>query len=312
MAVNERTTPNIRYFTEANSEEQVIARITHPKSERFREIMIALIRHLHAMVKDTELTQEEWGMAIDFLTRTGQKCDASRQEYILLSDTLGVSMLVDAINHRKHGGATENTVLGPFYVANAPIREMGACINLDGKGLPLLISGKIIDIHGNPISGALIDTWMTNEDGFYDVQQPAIQPKFNLRGRFYTKENGAYWFRGARPRYYPLPTDGPVGEMLLAMGRHPYRPAHIHFIVSAPGDIPVTTHVFMRGDTYLESDAVFGVKESLIIDFTVKDDLGEAARVGVANPFCTAHFDFVLQKEGDGSSGLFLPTDSST
>jgi protocatechuate 3,4-dioxygenase beta subunit len=311
MATDGGTTPNIRYFTEANSEEQVISRITHPKSERFREIMISLIGHLHAMIKDTELTQEEWDIAIDFLTRTGQKCDASRQEYILLSDTLGVSMLVDAINHRKHGGATENTVLGPFYVANAPIREMGANINLDGKGLPLFMSGKVIDIHGNPISGALIDTWMTNEDGFYDVQQPATQPKFNLRGRFYTKENGAYWFRGARPRYYPLPTDGPVGEMLLAMGRHPYRPAHIHFIVSAPGYIPVTTHVFMRGDTYLESDAVFGVKESLIIDFTVKDDPSEAARLGVANPFCTAHFDFVLQKEGDASSGPFLPTDSS-
>jgi len=305
-------TPNIRYFTEANSEEQVIARITHPKGERFREIMISLIGHLHALIKDTELTQEEWDNAIDFLTRTGQKCDASRQEYILLSDTLGVSMLVDAINHRKHGGATENTVLGPFYVADAPIREMGANINLDGKGLPLFMSGKVIDIHGNPIAGALIDTWMTNEEGFYDVQQPAIQPKFNLRGRFYTKENGAYWFRGARPRYYPLPTDGPVGEMLLAMGRHPYRPAHIHFIVNAPGYIPVTTHVFMRGDIYLESDAVFGVKESLIIDFIEKDDPGEAARLGVANPFCTANFDFVLQKEGDGSSGLFLPTDSST
>ena len=310
MDVKDR--PNIRYFTESNSEELVAARITDPKSERFRELMTALVGHLHAFIKETELTQEEWGIAIDFLTRTGQKCDASRQEYVLLSDTLGASMLVDAINHRRRGGATENTVLGPFYVANAPVREMGANINLDQKGLPLFMAGRVIDVHGQPIAGAVIDTWMTNEDGFYDVQQPGVQPQFNLRGRFFTKDDGKYWFRGARPRYYPIPTDGPVGEMLLAMGRHPFRPAHIHFIVSASGYTAVTTHVFMRGDSYLESDAVFGVKESLIIDFNEKDDPKEAARLGVANPFCTAVFDFVLQKQGDGTAGLFLPTDSTT
>ena len=302
----------INYFTEANSEELVIARITHPKSDRFRDVMIALVRHLHALIKETELTQEEWGIAIDFLTRTGQKCDDARQEYVLLSDTLGVSMLVDAINHRKHGGATENTVLGPFYVANAPIRDMGANINLDGKGLPLVMTGRVIDVHGKPVEGALIDTWMTNEDGFYDVQQPGIQPKFNLRGRFHTSADGLYYFRGARPRYYPLPTDGPVGEMLLAMGRHPFRPAHIHFIVSAPGYVAVTTHVFMRGDTYLESDAVFGVKDSLIIDFVEHDDAAKATVLGVPNPYCTAQFDFVLQAAGEGAAGLFLPTDSGT
>ena len=310
--MNDGPAPNIRYFTEANSEELVAARMVEPRSARFREVMAALVHHLHAFVKEVELTQEEWGFAIDFLTRTGQISVNGRQEFVLLSDTLGVSMLVDAINHRKGGGATENTVLGPFYVANAPEREMGANINLDGKGLPLAMSGRVLDIHGKPIASALIDTWMTNEDGFYDVQQPGIQPKYNLRGRFYTMADGKYWFRGARPRYYPIPTDGPVGDMLLAMGRHPFRPAHIHFIVSAPGYVPVTTHVFMRGDSYLESDAVFGVKESLIIDFVEHDDAKEAARLGVGNPFCTASFDFVLQKEGEGASGLFVPTASST
>jgi catechol 1,2-dioxygenase len=310
--MDDRPTLNIQYFTEANSEAQVIARITDPKSERFRDVMTSLVNHLHAFVKEVELTESEWGLAIEFLTRTGQISVNGRQEFVLLSDTLGVSMLVDAINHRKGGGATENTVLGPFYVANAPIREMGANINLDGKGLPLSMTGRVIDVHGNPIENALIDTWMTNEDGFYDVQQPDIQPKFNLRGRFFTKGDGKYWFRGARPRYYPIPTDGPVGDMLLAMGRHPYRPAHIHFIVSAPGFVPVTTHVFMRGDTYLESDAVFGVKDSLIIDFTEKTDGKEADRLGVPSPFCTASFDFVLQKEGEGAKGLFVPTASST
>lgn len=303
----------ITYFTEENSEDLALARMADSGNPRFVEIMSALIRHLHAAVKEVEITQEEWATAIDFLTRTGKICDDRRQEYILLSDTLGVSMLVDSINHRKGGQATENTVLGPFYVANAPIREMGADINLDGKGRPLVMSGRVLDIHGEPIENALIDTWMTNEDGFYDVQQPGIQPEFNLRGRFHTGKDGRYWFRGAKPRYYPIPTDGPVGEMLLAMGRHPYRPAHIHFIVSAPGYVAVTTHVFVRGDEYLDSDAVFGVKESLIIDFQDHDDVAEARRQGVANPFATASFDFVLMKEGeDKAAGRLRPTDAST
>ena len=208
--------------------------------------------------------------------------------------TKGISGLRPGL--RTGGQATENTVLGPFHVAGAPFQEMGANINLDGKGTPLFQSGRVLDADGNPIENAVIDTWMTNEDGFYDVQQPDVQPEFNLRGRFRTGADGRYWFRGAKPRYYPVPTDGPVGEMLLGMGRHPYRPSHIHFIVTAPGYLPVTTHLFVRGDTYLESDAVFGVKESLIVDFIDHDDPMEAARLGLANPFAVATFDFILQK----------------
>ncbi len=285
----------IEYFTEGNSETSVIARMEGCEDERFKRVMSAVIRHLHAAAKEVELTQEEWFQAIQFLTRTGQLCDDRRQEFILLSDTLGLSMLVDAINHRKTGSATESTVLGPFHVAHAPLREMGADISLDGKGEPLFMSGRILNTAGQPIEGAVLDIWHSNVEGFYDVQQPDLQPGFNLRGRFTTGADGRYWFRSTRPEFYPIPYDGTVGKMLEKMKRHPYRPAHIHFIVSAPGYASVTTHVFPRGAKYLESDAVFGVKESLIIDFPRHDDRARAAELGVGNPFSTAEYDFVLE-----------------
>jgi len=287
---------SIEYFTEENSVACVLARMDQCRNERFKEVMNSVITHLHAVVKEVEPTVEEWMQAIQFLTDTGKICDDRRQEFILMSDTLGISMLVDAINHRKPSGATENTVLGPFHVAGAPKRQMGDNICLDGKGEPLVMSGRIVDIHGVPISGALLDIWHSNEDGYYDVQQPGIQPDFNLRGLFQTGPDGRYWFRSVKPRYYPIPTDGPVGKMLMMMGRHPYRPAHIHFIVGAKGYVPVTTHVFVRGDTYLESDAVFGVKDSLIIDFVRHDDEQEAKRLGIGNPYYVAKHDFVLTK----------------
>jgi catechol 1,2-dioxygenase len=230
--------------------------------------MTSLIRHLHAFIKDVELTQDEWGIAIDFLTRTGQMCDDNRQEFILLSDVLGASMLVDAINHRRPPGATENTVLGPFHVANAPEYPMGTNISLDGKGESCLFVGYVKDIDGNPVEGARIDVWCDNADGFYDVQQPGIQPRWNNRGIFVTGADGAYSFRGIRPVSYPIPDDGPVGQMLAALGRHPNRPAHMHFLVSARGYETIITHTFVEGDQWLTSDAVFGVKSSLIAKLT--------------------------------------------
>jgi hydroxyquinol 1,2-dioxygenase len=286
----------IAYFTEENSTETVLAQMAQCEDARFKEVMSAVIRHLHAAVKEVELTQEEWFEAIMFLTKTGQLCDDRRQEFILLSDTLGVSMLVDAINHRKPGRATESTVLGPFHVADAPMRKMGDNIDLDGKGEPLFMSGRVVDAAGAPIEGALLDIWQANAEGFYDVQQPGIQPDFNLRGRFKTGTDGKFWFRSTKPTFYPIPYDGTVGKMLEKMKRHTYRPAHIHFIVSAPGYESVTTHVFVRGGKYLESDAVFGVKESLIIDFDKQDDAARAKTLGVQNPFYTASHDFVLVK----------------
>jgi protocatechuate 3,4-dioxygenase beta subunit len=245
-------------------------------------------------VKDVELTEEEWGFAIDFLTRTGHMSNDVRQEFILLSDVLGVSMLVETINHRSGGTSTESTVLGPFHMVESPERELGDEIALDDKGTPCLVSGQVTGPDGEPLAGAVVDVWQANEDGFYDVQQPGIQPPGNLRGLFTADEQGRFWFRSVVPRYYPIPDDGPVGQLLAATGRHPNRPAHLHFIVTAPGYRPVTTHVFVADSPYLDSDAVFGVKESLVREVPEVDDPARAAEVGLPNPFRTLTFDLTL------------------
>ncbi|MEQ8398868.1 intradiol ring-cleavage dioxygenase [Thalassobaculum sp.] len=285
---------DITYFTEANSADAVIERMTGAGTPRMAEVMGSVIRHLHAVVKEVEPTQDEWMAAIRFLTATGQMCDDRRQEYILLSDVLGVSMLVDAINTRRPTGATENTVLGPFHVENAPARPMGATISDDGKGEPLVVTGKVVDTEGKPITGAVVDTWQTSHDGFYDSQQPGIQPEHNLRGVFRTGPDGRFWYRTIKPCYYGIPDDGPVGQMLRAMGRGNTRPAHLHYIVSADGYETVTTHIFVDDDPYLAEDAVFGVKESLIRSFVHHDDPAKATELGVSNPYSTVETDFVL------------------
>lgn len=277
-----------KYLQEETSAETVIARIDDAEcTPRFRQLMEGLIRHLHDYIKEVGLTQEEWEIAIDFLTRTGQKCSDERQEWILMSDTLGVSMLVDAINNRRPPNATQTTVLGPFHVVGAPELEMGANISLDGKGESCLFSGRVLDTDGNPVANARLDVWSDNADGFYDVQQPGIQPKWNNRGIFTTGADGAYHFRGIKPVSYPVPVDGPAGEMLNGMGRHPYRPAHTHLIVTAPGHQKLVTHIFVGDDPYIDSDAVFGVKESLMAPFQ-KTEGGETEWI--------CPFDIVLAK----------------
>ncbi len=255
------------YFTEDTSEKAVLSRLADDVDPRFREIMESAVKHLHGFVKEVEPTMDEWFKSIMFLTETGQISDSKRQEWILASDTLGVSMLVDAINHRRPDGATENTVLGPFHVAEAPERANGDSICLDGKGTPCVVRGRVTDEDGTPIVGAEVDVWQTNDDGLYDVQQPGVQPEMNMRGMFRTDENGNYSFVTVKPLPYSIPTDGPVGRMLDAMGRHAMRPAHIHYIVTAPGHEQLVTHIFVKDDPYLDSDAVFGVKENLIVDF---------------------------------------------
>jgi protocatechuate 3,4-dioxygenase beta subunit len=287
-------------FSEERSAEVVAASFAGTSDARLREVMTSLVHHLHAFVTDVELTEQEWGTAVDFLTRTGQLCDGSRQEFILLSDVLGVSMLVETINHRTGGRSTESTVLGPFHMVESPPRELGADIALDGKGEPCLVTGQVTGPDGEPLPGALVDVWQANEDGFYDVQQPGVQPERNLRGLFTADDQGRFWFRSIVPRYYPIPADGPVGELLAATGRHPNRPAHVHFIVTAPGYRTVTTHLFVDDSPYLDSDAVFGVKESLVRPFPVVDDPARAAEVGLPNPFRTVHFDVALLRD-DGS-----------
>lgn len=247
--------------------DEVVGSFGNTPDPRLRELLGALVRHLHAFVREAEPTIAEWEYAIDFLTRTGQKCDESRQEFILLSDVLGISMLVETINNGTGGDATESTVLGPFHVVQSPPRDLGDTIDLVGTGQPGLIEGRVLNQRGEPVPGAQLDVWQANDQGFYDVQQPAGQPPGNGRGLFTADAEGRYWFRTVVPSYYPIPTDGPVGALLGATNRHPYRPAHIHFIVSAPGYRPLTTHIFVAGSEYIDSDAVFAVKKSLITEF---------------------------------------------
>lgn len=274
------------YFSEEGSAEAVNSRMGAEADARLQQVMASLVRHLHAFAKDIQLRPEEWEFAIDFLTRTGQLCSGTRQEFILLSDTLGFSMLVDAINNRRPPAATENTVFGPFHVVDAPIRAMGDCISLDGKGESCLFEGRVLDLDGNPVEGACLDVWSDNADGYYDVQQPETQPRWNNRGRFITGPDGCYSFIGIKPVSYPIPHDGPVGQMLAALGRHPFRPAHMHFLITAPGYQKVVTHTFVDDDSWLTSDAVFGVKESLKTRY-------ERLDAGAATQWRSS-FDFVL------------------
>lgn len=282
------------YFTEENSADVVVSKIASTTEPRLAAVMSVIIQHLHAVVKEIEPTQDEWLEAIKFLTETGHKSDDWRQEYILLSDILGVSMLVDSINNRKPSGASESTVLGPFHIPDVPELPMGSNICLDGKGHPMLIKGRILNTNGDPIEGTKIDVWQTNDDGFYDVQQKGIQPDFNLRGVFRTGADGAYTFWGAKPRFYPIPDDGPVGKLLGSLGRHPYRPAHLHYILEADGYEKLVTHIFDPDDKYIHSDAVFGVKESLLAKFDLIEDQDRIKVEEADGPFYEVIHDFVL------------------
>ncbi len=286
------------YFTEEDSVEVVTSRNANAESERLKFMMEVVTRKLHEAVKEIEPTQDEWFKAIMFLTETGHMCNEWRQEFILLSDVLGVSMLVDAINNRKPSGASESTVLGPFHVEGAPELEMGANICLDQKGEDMVVSGRILDTASNPIADAVIDVWQANDEGFYDVQQKGIQPDFNLRGVFRTGPDGRYWFRAVKPKFYPIPDDGPVGKMLGALGRHPYRPAHLHYIIKSDGFETLTTHIFDPDDQYINSDAVFGVKKSLLAEFKWIEDAARSKELEFKNGFWEVEHDFVLARPG--------------
>jgi catechol 1,2-dioxygenase len=295
------TPPGHTGFSEGHSVEVVTGSFTATPDPRLKQIMTSLVRHLHGFVKDVEPTEQEWQQAIDFLTDVGHTCDDTRQEFVLLSDVLGVSMLVDAINHRKPAGSTDSTVLGPFHMVESPRRELGADISLDHNGDPCVFSGRVRSSDGSPLPGARVDVWQANGAGYYDVQQPDVQPERNLRGLFVADEHGDFWLRTVVPRYYPVPDDGPVGRLLAATERHPNRPAHIHVIAEADGHAPVTTHVFVEGSPYLDSDTVFGVKPSLIRPVTVVDDPGRAERFEVTNPFRLIEFEVVLAHVSGGT-----------
>ena len=280
-------------FNEANLTDLVLASHAGTRDPRLKEIVTGLIRHLHAFMREIEPTEAEWFEAIKFLTAVGHKCDDKRQEFILLSDTLGVSMLVDAINHRKPAGATETTVFGPFHRAGAPPKRFGDSIANGAAGEPTVVLGRVLTVDGKPIAGAELDVWQVDGDGLYDVQRPELTA-MQMRGKFRADSEGRFLFRTVKPVSYSIPTDGPVGALLRATGRHAFRPAHIHMIVSAPGYRPVTTHLFVAGDPYLDSDAVFAVKQTLIVDFK-KHKAGTApGGAAMIQDYWTAEYDFRL------------------
>ena len=283
----------------------VLDRMADCTDERFKTVMTALVKHAHAFLREVQPTEAEWIGAIEFLTAVGKKCDDKRQEFILLSDTLGISMLVVALNQLKAARAltsagaplpTEATVQGPFYWEGSPELELGADIGEGMPGEPTYYTGRVTDTQGRPVANCCLDVWSGDGDGVYDMQLGA-EAGMRLRARFRTDNDGRYRFWSIRPTFYPVPDDGPVGDMLRRMGRHPNRPGHIHMKVYAPGLQPVTTHLFVADSPYLDSDAVFGVRDSLVVKFqphppgTAPD--GRVMRV----PYHTAEYDFRLVRE---------------
>ncbi|CAG4889854.1 intradiol ring-cleavage dioxygenase [Paraburkholderia saeva] len=288
----------MRNMTETELTEVVLERYASTPDARLCTVLNSLIRHLHAFVRDVRLTEAEWIAGIEFLTRTGQISDNKRQEMILLSDNLGVSALVNMLSAGVEEGATESTVLGPFYVPGSPERQWGESVLLrEGDDTPLVIHGRVTDANGEPVPDATIEIWQTDANGMYDIQDTS-QPEDNLRGWYRARPDGAFLMKTIRPTSYPIPTDGPVGELLRATARHPFRPAHLHAIVSAPGFRKLTTHLFDAEDTYLDSDVVFAVKSSLIREFRRNDSPDAAEQFGVRGPFWELANDFVLTRLG--------------
>jgi hydroxyquinol 1,2-dioxygenase len=249
----------------------VIARFADTPDARLKELMTSLVQHLHAFAREVKLTEEEWLAGIRFLTATGQKCDDKRQEFILLSDTLGLSMLTVAMNNDKPAGCTEATVFGPFHVEGAPHFDNGADVANGAVGEACIVRGQVRGLKGEPIAGAVIEVWQADAEGNYDVQYPELE-QHQARGILNSGPDGRFDFKTIVAEAYPIPTDGPVGDMLVATKRHPWRPAHLHFMIQAPGYEKLVTHVFRSGDRYLDSDAVFGVRQSLVADWVRQPD----------------------------------------
>jgi hydroxyquinol 1,2-dioxygenase len=251
--------------------EAVLARHANTANPRLKKIMASLVKHLHDFAREVELTEGEWFQGIEFLTQCGHITDDKRQEFILLSDVLGLSMLTVALNNDKPKGCTESTVFGPFHVEGAPHYELGADISNGARGVPCLVRGTVRGLNGEAVANALIDVWQSDEDGLYDVQHTEIDHA-QARGILHSNSEGQYWFKSILAVSYPIPHDGPVGRLLEATGRHPWRPAHLHFLIKASGYETLITHVFRSDDRYLESDAVFGVRQSLITEWKCQPD----------------------------------------
>jgi len=297
MGADDRTSP-------AEITATAVASFDGCPDPRLRGLMRALVEHLHAFATEVALTEDEWRAMIAELTATGRITDERRQEFILWSDALGLSMLVDALSHPATG-ATESTVLGPFYVAGSPLRGYGESMAEEPAGTPAWVHGSVLALDGAPIGGAELDVWQNGDDRLYAVQRPEA-PEDHLRGRYRTRDDGTYAFVAVRPVPYPIPDDGPVGKMLAATGRHPWRPAHIHMIVRAPGFRPVATHVFDAASEYLDSDAVFAVKRSLVRRFVERPADDPERPPGIEGDWVSLELDLVLAP-GDDCGGPVDP-----
>jgi hydroxyquinol 1,2-dioxygenase len=295
---NKTEIQSTRNLADENLTQAVLSTFEHCKSERFQQVMRSLVYHLHAFVNDVQLTEEEWFKGIDFLTRTGHITDDKRQEFILLSDVLGASMLVIGLNHKNSVKATASTVFGPFFVEDSPLFENGDDIANGAAGEPCFMHGRVLSTTGEPIPNALVEIWQADENGFYDVQQKD-SPQVYGRGHLNSDKEGQYFFWSVRPAAYPIPEDGPVGELLDAANRSPMRPAHVHFMIKAPGYKALTTHVFKYGDAYLDSDAVFGVKSELVTNFEYREPGIAPDGKNMVVPFYIMHYDFILDPTSD-------------
>jgi len=265
---------------------------------RFREVLVALVQHLHDFAREVRLTGDEWFTAMDFLERVGKISTPTRQEVVLLSDILGLSMLLDKINQHTESSTTDSALLGPFYVEGRPSADNGSDISDGVGGTPMFVTGRVLDEDGHPIAGAKVDTWHSDGEGFYDVQQTEkLHDQFAMRALLTTDDDGRFWYRSIAPRYYPVPTDGPCGEILCAANRSPMRPQHVHFWFTANGYQPLITQLFWRDDPYIGHDAVFADQDSLMADF-VRHEPGLAPDgTSVDEPFVTLDWAFTLAAE---------------
>ncbi len=281
-------------FSEATSAEAFAERFAAREGDVSAQLITAVVSHVHDLIKRFRPTQEQWREVLDFLTEVGHASDERRQEWVLFSDLIGASALVEDINSRRPKGATPNTIRGPFFRADAPERAPGSSISLDGIGEPLLVDGRVLDLDGEPVPGAEVITWQANQQGFYENQQPDLQPEYNLRGLFRADKSGRFSYQSVRPAGYSVPQDGPVGRLLAAAGYPLHRPAHLHFVIRAPGFETITTHIYDASDPRLGQDALFGVRPELVRTF-------EAAKVD-GKPARRVTVDFVMVRARPGSA----------
>jgi hydroxyquinol 1,2-dioxygenase len=284
---------HMRNTTEQNITALALERFARTPDPRLREVVTSLVKHLHAFVREVEPSEGEWMAGVEFLTRVGQKCDDKRQEFILMSDVLGVSILVDAINHRLPDRATPSTVVGPFHIHDSPGFTEGANMAVGAPGVPLVLTGTVRSLDGQPIPDAVVDVWQPDGEGVYEAQRPGQDGAY-LRGVYHTDQDGRYVIRTVAPIGYTIPLDGPVGALVTDMGISPYRPTHVHFDVSADGFASVITHIFRAGDVHLDDDVVFAVKDRLIVEFMEQKPGVAPNGERIDTPYLTASFDFVL------------------